>query len=1142
MRLGGAWISVSLVSLVLAAIVVPLAGVALASAERPDVSVRGASAADPPRYLTLPIAPGTPSEVGELIQALPLVDGQPIGASPTFLDQYRQSASADPNAMARLIDRAIADLRVEQSAVDDTSTFIQALFLQSPAGSSGAGSDEFEDADLEGDTFTKLATTGMAAIGALRGNVVPLNNLAVAISATSLASEFADGPQSVSARPFASANHLREAAVMLLERGLDVFPVDRAMTINLAFLQSLRPEFDRDPGPLMKDLEGLVAATTGDPTARGLLASLLIRADLDRGLDEAIAVAEPLLGNSQTEAAGRLVRGDAYLAAADRRRYESPFLARSLVERAVDEYDLAITLSGDASAYAGRALALDLLGWPDAAAETQREAVKRRQGSLSWRLRLAELDGCLGRAEMRVDDARQSLVLAAKASLTTLPQTRFMLTNAPGSGYRSYSVGSDALVREITVEETGGGASLVTIDPFLRPDLCMIVGDTVSGAAESAVEEALLAALEVDDANAAKQAMDVWRQIATPQTDTDETPSEAFPETLYRVVEILGGARFDPENDPSEALVAVAYRLSADTQRRVCRELLQIVGADAFFADDLAECIAEAEFRDGDDQAAAQAIDPVVRLNDPENSTQGDRALRAGILSERAGQLGQARVRYEAAATHRDTTIIGLAKLGDLDLAEGDGPGALAHYSLATAAIRTQTLGDGEFFIEDALTPPLRQYVDNNRGIALLMTARSESGGRPDCVAHPDRCAEAARAFAAAMTSDPLNPIYHMNAAWVARLSGQSATATSELELALKNETPLVASAHNDLGVLAAQRGDLVGADKHFRAALANDAGYDLAMWNLGVLQSRSGGANLFAGQALLADAARRNSALRADEIAFLTDENVYRVEVVRPDRLAIARAPGSGAAAGAAVFGAIAAVGALARLIAGLGGPIETASTTIAREALAGGRRPRLRTGGRVRLTARRLRLSWRPWFVWLPSLAVLLFTTAWTAAWMAPDALGTAIFIGLLGAALALIVHASGHALVAKRLKASLHPARWDPGIALAVAGLPFHVPAGPFLAERMTSSDPRTAWWISFAGIVANVGAAAFASLLYLATPMPFLRVLIATQLAVAAFALIPSHPLDGDRLASRPILLALMSFAIAVASTAIAVGVL
>jgi Zn-dependent protease len=60
--------------------------------------------------------------------------------------------------------------------------------------------------------------------------------------------------------------------------------------------------------------------------------------------------------------------------------------------------------------------------------------------------------------------------------------------------------------------------------------------------------------------------------------------------------------------------------------------------------------------------------------------------------------------------------------------------------------------------------------------------------------------------------------------------------------------------------------------------------------------------------------------------------------------------------------------------------------------------------------------------------------------------------------------------------------------------------------------------------------------------MAMPMPFLRGLIATQLAVAAFALIPSAPLDGDRLAKRPLAAAMLSFASAAAALALATGVI
>ena len=127
--------------------------------------------------------------------------------------------------------------------------------------------------------------------------------------------------------------------------------------------------------------------------------------------------------------------------------------------------------------------------------------------------------------------------------------------------------------------------------------------------------------------------------------------------------------------------------------------------------------------------------------------------------------------------------------------------------------------------MSDHLAGRLAQYVDNNRGIALLMTARTETDAPPDCVAFASTCREAAEAFAAAMAADPLNPVYPMNAAWVARLTGDADRATALIEQALEEGIPLVAAAHNDLGVLAARRGDLDGARAHFVRAIATDPG-----------------------------------------------------------------------------------------------------------------------------------------------------------------------------------------------------------------------------------------------------------------------------------------------------------------------------
>ena len=116
----------------------------------------------------------------------------------------------------------------------------------------------------------------------------------------------------------ASSGPLREAATKLLELGLASFPGDRAMTINLAYLRSLEggfddlgmPYFSDELDPAIAALQAYVDGAPTDATARALLANLVLRTDPEHGLERAIAVAQPLIDDPQTEAAGRIIRAD----------------------------------------------------------------------------------------------------------------------------------------------------------------------------------------------------------------------------------------------------------------------------------------------------------------------------------------------------------------------------------------------------------------------------------------------------------------------------------------------------------------------------------------------------------------------------------------------------------------------------------------------------------------------------------------------------------------------------------------------------------------------------------------------------------------------------------------------------------------
>ena len=194
--------------------------------------------------------------------------------------------------------------------------------------------------------FRALSDRAMNEIAATPANAQALNDLAVAIATTSLVDPtlLRAGPE---AETLASSGPLRDAAAKLLELGLTSFPNDRAMTINLAYLRGL---------------EG-ASTTSGcrtSPTTWTRRSRPSRRTSMERrptrqpvrssrtwssGPTPSAAwigrrpIAQPLIDDPETEAAGRIIRADSLLYAAERDQTRSPFLARSEVRRALDDYD-----------------------------------------------------------------------------------------------------------------------------------------------------------------------------------------------------------------------------------------------------------------------------------------------------------------------------------------------------------------------------------------------------------------------------------------------------------------------------------------------------------------------------------------------------------------------------------------------------------------------------------------------------------------------------------------------------------------------------------------------------------------------------------------------------------------------------------
>ena len=171
-------------------------------------------------------------------------------------------------------------------------------------------------------------------------------------------------------------------------------PTTGRSTLNLAAISSASLSTRSGDGPVdpVRTL-GRWWISIAIPTRAGsaLLAHIQGRGESDGDLDRALATLEPLIRSCPRRPSGHLARGDAMIAHAETRRTEA-LLALRLARDALDEYDVAARDSGLADAYAGRALALDILGELEAAIEAQRVPVSSIRGpphggcaSPSWR-------------------------------------------------------------------------------------------------------------------------------------------------------------------------------------------------------------------------------------------------------------------------------------------------------------------------------------------------------------------------------------------------------------------------------------------------------------------------------------------------------------------------------------------------------------------------------------------------------------------------------------------------------------------------------------------------------------------------------------------------------------------------------------
>jgi tetratricopeptide (TPR) repeat protein len=560
---------------------------------------------------------------------------------------------------------------------------------------------------------------------------------------------------------------------------------------------------------------------------------------------------------------------------------------------------------------------------------------------------------------------------------------------------------------------------------------------------------------------------------------------------------------------------------------------LQCAGESAYLAGDYEAAVVElnAAYDKTSTLASETGMLPIVFPN--------TLRLRAAAAAQAAGQVERARDLYTLVAANTGegpTTVAAAAgKLGEMALDAGDDAAAVGWYDLVLAIVERT---DDSYWASSAenvlLAQTMIKRAHGNRGVARLRLAQTDPASTPDC-AGPSGvlCRAAQDDFAAALVVDPLDPITLLNAGWAARVLGDDARARLNLTLATTVD-PTLFPALNDLGVLAAQDGDMAAARRAFEASQAAEPDYDLAAWNLGVLELQRGLPGLLPGQAWLQRALSLTPSFRSHDFALKTDERVYRVTFGGDIRLEHGWSFGRAYSLAAVGLGTVTVVATLAASLRPL--LLGEFSSTVTDHFPS-----RLARGGNYLRAGLRRRLSqplwrrWRIWEPWLLTLPVLAVVTAWPA-WRSNPTIGVAAAIGaLFAAAVAIAAHELGHALAARMANSRLVPAQWGPGVGLALLLLPLQLSSGPFLGQRVLGVSADRAWWVYLAGPAGNLLVAVAAYGVFLTHPLPLLRLITEAQLAAIGYALLPFAPLDGSVLKSRPLLL--VAFGLAVAITGV-----
>lgn len=1138
---------------VLAAVLLPLA---MAVAAPSLASTPSTSLLRPPG-LPVPERGALPSLAG-LYQTLPVVVRGPADvASLATVADYDRARLANPASAAQMFSDAWRSLTVSVQG----SAALQAMEGQLVTGQAGQ-----QAVGASNSAFGQVAAEVMPDLGQDPANAARLNNAAAALYFLAWANLSALPVQSVDGfrTPTDGTGEfvLPAAATDLLFETYKTFPTSRAVAINLAYL---------DESLANSLLPAVLRRNPLDVTARLLFSGFLARGDLATPRpNEALAVLKPLVVTARTAAIGYAAEGDVYLTNAFLQRSRTPFTARLAARHALDAYDHALLLTTDPGAYTGRATALDFLDSVGQAVASEKVAASSAPGAIGpWILLsyLQEEAGDLAGMQSSAEHALALTVSSWSPPFSALTYHLFPWTARAGTGgYLHFSFATDGDVFAIPPQ---GGGFLEVLNLIPRTDQMELSTFRDSSTGTAALEAKLAADIATGDPAQAHRDVSTWRAAATVTARTDasfELPG------LVDAARIVAGESAAKVTEALPVAQAILRDVGRFTQAlALCRRL----SGNPKVSGIAEQCAGESQYFLGlADNAPADRLRNYVRAlrslargyhialggtsGDPQvlrldtafaATTAAEEEQKQGHLAAAAADLALARKLFRAESRESGASgedIVARGKLADLLYEKGDLKGAIAAYTTTLAAEkRDYPLGpadDAAFVAEQA--------AYNNRGISSLTLAQDDPQAKPNCGLHFDLCVAAAGDFRQALVLDPANPVTLLNAGWVARLLGHEEDARRLLQSATLID-PSLYPAFNDLGVLSAEAGNLTVARHDFEAALSANPKYDLAAWNLGVLDTRQGLGTTLQGQAFLGRAIGENRALRSSELDYKTDERVYRylVGADTPHGQALDR----GYSVAATALGWIALLAALyqvgrhlltdiaqERLAKLWDEKIPQVRARLVRMVRTWLRRPAPHHREEDQEAARRARLN--PWLLALPALVLI---TLFLARRSSPDAVLPVATLTLLASAIALVTHEAGHRVVARQVRARVTAQHWGSSIPLALVAalIPAETNMGPFLGHRVEGEESeKYHHWVYLAGPAANLGMAAVAYLLFLAEPLPFFRLLAAVQLAVCAYALLPVKPLDGAELEEKPQLMLPFSVVLAGASLALALGLL